>query len=159
MDDSLQDNRDNPGVIAPPPLIFAIMLAMGLLLQRFFPKKFLPRRIGITPGTMCIGFAIGLTLSGFQAMRNAHTNVDPRQPATTVVTEGPFRYTRNPLYLSLMLVYTGIAFLTNALWVILLLPVLLLVMLYGVIKREERYLERKFGEQYLSYKARVRRWF
>lgn len=55
--------------------------------------------------------------------------------------------------------YTGIAFLANALRVILLLPVVLLVMIYGVIKREERYLERKFGEQYLSYKARVRRWF
>jgi protein-S-isoprenylcysteine O-methyltransferase Ste14 len=156
MNDNFQDNA---GVIAPPPLIFAAILAVGLLLQRFFPKKFLPRRAGIIPGAMSIGFALVLVQRGYIAMRNAHTNIDPREPATTVVTDGPYRYTRNPLYLSLMLVYTGIAFLANALWVILLLPVLLLVMIYGVIVREERYLERKFGEQYLSYKARVRRWF
>ena len=159
MDDDLQDNQDNPGVIAPPPLIFAAMLAVGLLLQRFFPKKFLPRRAGIIPGAMCIGLAIVLIRSGFQEMRAANTNVNPTMPATTIVTDGPFRYTRNPLYLGLTLMYAGISFLANALWAILLLPVVLLVMTYGVIMREERYLERKFGEQYLSYKARVRRWF
>lgn len=159
MDDNLQDNQDNPGVIAPPPLIFAVMLAVGLLLQRFFPKKFLPRRAGIIPGAMCIGLAIVLIRSGFQEMRAAKTNVNPTMPATTIVTDGPFRYTRNPLYLGFTLMYAGISFLANALWAILLLPIALLVMIYGVIMREERYLERKFGEQYLSYKARVRRWF
>lgn len=159
MDDELQDNQDNPGVIAPPPLIFAVTLAVGLLLQRFFPKKFLPRRAGIIPGAICIGLASVIVGSGFQAMRKAHTNIDPREPATTVVTDGPFRYTRNPLYLGLTLTYAGISFLSNALWAILLLPVVLVVMTYGVIKREERYLEQKFGEQYLSYKAKVRRWF
>ena len=159
MDDDLQDNQDNPGIIAPPPLIFAVPLAVGLLLQRFFPKKFLPRRAGIIPGAMCIGLAIVLIRSAFQEMRAANTNVNPTMPATAIVTDGPFRYTRNPLYLGLTLMYTGISFLANALWAILLLPVALLVMIYGVIMREERYLEQKFGEQYLSYKARVRRWF
>ncbi len=159
MDANFPDNQDNPGVIAPPPLIFAVPLATGLLLHMFFPKKFLPRRTGIVPGAMCIGLAIVFIRSGFQAMRAANTNVNPTLPVTTIVTEGPFRYTRNPLYLGLTLMYAGISLLSNALWAILLLPVALVVMVYGVIKHEESYLERKFGEQYLSYKARVRRWF
>jgi protein-S-isoprenylcysteine O-methyltransferase Ste14 len=72
--------------------------------------------------------------------------------------EGPFRYTRNPAYLSMTMMYAGIAALRNALWAIVVLPVALLVIERGVIEREERYLEGKFGEEYLSYKARVRRW-
>jgi protein-S-isoprenylcysteine O-methyltransferase Ste14 len=75
-----------------------------------------------------------------------------------MVTQGPFQYTRNPAYLSMTMIYTGISSLANALWAILLLPVALQVIQRGVIEREERYLERKFGEEYLRYKARVRRW-
>ena len=75
-----------------------------------------------------------------------------------MVTQGPFQYTRNPAYLSMTIIYTGISSLVNALWAILLLPVALLVIQRGVIEREERYLERKFGEEYIRYKAQVRRW-
>ena|SRR2546425_7495264 len=150
--------QDNPGVIAPPPLIYAGTLAVGLLLNRAFPVKFLPRPIALILGIPCIMTAILLTWSAFQEMRRAHTNVNPRQPATALVTEGPFRYTRNPLYTSLTLMYTGIALIANALWALLLLPVTLLIINRTVIDREEQYLERKFGEQYLNYKARVRRW-
>ena len=77
---------------------------------------------------------------------------------TALVINGPFQFTRNPLYLSLTLVYSGIALLVNAFWALLMLPFVLLVMRQGVIDREECYLERKFGEEYLRYKARVRRW-
>lgn len=159
MNNNLPENPDNPGVIAPPPLIFAGPLALGLLLHRFFPKKFLPRWIGITLGSLGIISGAILIRDGFREMRAAKTNVDPYKPATTVVTAGPYRYTRNPLYVGITLIYTGIALLANALWALFLLPVVLVVMVYGVIKREEQYLERKFGEQYLSYKARVRRLF
>ena len=82
----------------------------------------------------------------------------PYKPVSHIATEGPFRYTRNPAYLSMTMMYTGIAALANALWAIIVLPVALLVIQRGVIEREERYLERKFGGEYLSYKARVRRW-
>ena len=91
-------------------------------------------------------------------MRDAGTPANPYKPVSNVVTEGPFRYTRNPAYLSMAMIYTGIAALANALWAMLLLPGALLVIQRGVIEREERYLERKFGEEYLRYKARVRRW-
>jgi protein-S-isoprenylcysteine O-methyltransferase Ste14 len=84
--------------------------------------------------------------------------VDPREPTTAIVTGGPYRFTRNPLYLSMTLVYAGITALANALPAALLLPAVLAFMRRGVIEREERYLERKFGDEYMDYKARVRRW-
>ena len=102
------------------------------------------------------GFAVGLL--GFREMRRAETNVDPYKPATTVVTEGPYRFTRNPMYVGFTLMYVGISALANALAPVLLLPAVFAVMRRGVIEREERYLERKFGDEYLQYKERVRRW-
>jgi protein-S-isoprenylcysteine O-methyltransferase Ste14 len=91
-------------------------------------------------------------------MRRAGTNVNPTEPTTILVVEGPFKFTRNPLYLSLTLFYAGVAILMNALWAMLMLPAVLFLVNRGVIEREERYLERKFGEQYTQYKERVRRW-
>jgi protein-S-isoprenylcysteine O-methyltransferase Ste14 len=91
-------------------------------------------------------------------MKHAGTHIDPYKPTMALVVDGPFRFTRNPLYLSLTLLYSGTAFLLNLLWAILLLPIALVIMQFGVICREERYLEKKFGQEYLRYKARVRRW-
>ena len=150
--------QDNPGVVAPPPLIYAGALAIGLFVHRFIPVKFFPGAGARLLGRVCMGISGMLALSALLEMRRAGTHVDPRQPATALVTQGPFRLTRNPLYLSLTLLYTGIALMVNSLWAIVLLPGALIVIRYGVINREERYLERTFGEQYLSYKAKVRRW-
>jgi protein-S-isoprenylcysteine O-methyltransferase Ste14 len=91
-------------------------------------------------------------------MRLAETNLDPYKPATAIVTGDPFRFTRNPLYLSMTMVYGGISALANALPPVLLLPIVLRLMRRGVIEREERYLERKFGDVYLQYKAKAPRW-
>ena len=93
-----------------------------------------------------------------RAMRRADTPTNPYKPVEHIATGGPFRYTRNPGYLSMAMIYAGIATIANALWALLLLPVALLAIRRGVIEREEDYLERKFGEEYLRYKARVRRW-
>lgn len=150
--------RDNPGVVAPPPLIYAGALAIGLLAHRFFPVKCLPRAGARLLGRVCTAISGALALSALFEMRRAGTHVDPTQPATALVTQGPFRLTRNPLYLSLTLLYTGIALMVNSLWAITSLPGALIMIRYGVINREERYLEQKFGQQYLSYKAKVRRW-
>jgi protein-S-isoprenylcysteine O-methyltransferase Ste14 len=154
-DDSTQDN---PGVIAPPPLIYAGALAIGLFVHWLFPVKFLPRAVAHLLGRISMGISGILALTAFLEMHRAGTHVDPTQPVTTIVTRGPFRLTRNPLYLSLTLLYAGIALLVNSLWAIILLPGVLLLIRIGVINREERYLEQKFGEKYLSYKAKVRRW-
>jgi protein-S-isoprenylcysteine O-methyltransferase Ste14 len=93
-----------------------------------------------------------------RTMREADAPVRTDRPVPRLTTEGPFRYTRNPGYLSMAMIYAGIAFLRNALWAILFLPLVLYVTQREVIGREERYLERTFGEKYLAYRARVRRW-
>ncbi len=150
--------QDNPGVVAPPPLVYALSLAVGLLLHRLFPVKVLPRAVARPLGRTSAILSCVLALSALFQMRRAGTSVDPRQSVSVLVTGGPFRLTRNPLYLSFTLLYAGIALLVNSLWALLFLPGALIVIRRGVIDREERYLERKFGEQYLGYKARVRRW-
>ena len=154
----MTDERDNAGVVAPPPLIYLGPLVLGLLLNRRFPVLFLPRRIAHIVGWPLVGG--GMLLAGwfFRTMKRADTPIDPREPVSRLVTAGPFRYTRNPAYLAMTMIYGGITSLANALPSILFLPAVLLVMRRGVIEREERYLEGKFGEEYLRYKARVRRW-
>jgi protein-S-isoprenylcysteine O-methyltransferase Ste14 len=84
--------------------------------------------------------------------------VEPWKPTTAIVTTGPYRFTRNPAYLGMALVYVGIALLAEALWVLVPLPFVLAIIDRAVIAREERYLQRKFGHEYLDYKATVRRW-
>ncbi len=158
MGDDGRDNADNPGVITPPPFIYAGALAAGLLANRRFRLPFLARPLARTLGSLLIvsGFAIGLL--GFREMRRAGTNVDPYRPATAIVTGGVYRFTRNPMYVGFTLIYVGISALANALLPILLLPAVQQLMRRGVIEREERYLERQFGDEYLRYKGSVRRW-
>lgn len=149
---------DNPGLIAPPPLIYAGALATGLLANRLHPIPFLPRSLRKAAGPSLIlgGLAIGLL--GFREMRRAGTSPDPSKPTSAIVSDGPYRFTRNPLYVGMTLIYSGITALANALPAALLLPSVLYLMRRGVIEREERYLERKFGEEYTRYKEQVRRW-
>ena len=111
-------------MIAPPPFIYAGALAAGLLANRRFRVPFLPRRLARTLGPLLIvgGFAVGLL--GFREMRRAGTNVDPYRPATAIVTGGPYRFTRNPMYVGFTLMYVGISALANALLPVLLLPAL-----------------------------------
>ncbi len=154
----MTDEQDNAGVVAPPPLIYLGPLVLGLLLNRKFPAPFLPRRMARILGLSLLGGGVLLVSWFVWTMRRADTPIDPRKPVSRLVVEGPFRYTRNPSYLSIAMIYAGLASLANALWAILLLPAALIVIQRGVIEREEHYLERKFGEEYLRYKARVRRW-
>jgi protein-S-isoprenylcysteine O-methyltransferase Ste14 len=152
---------DNAGVIAPPPLIYIVTFAAGILLHRKFPARSvvsLPRKLRFVLAGSLIGVALATSTQAFLTMRRAHTSIDPRQPTTAIVVDGPYRFTRNPIYLSLTLLYSGLTVLFNVLSGLLLLPIALIILQRGVIEREEKYLERKFGEQYLSYKQQVRRW-
>jgi protein-S-isoprenylcysteine O-methyltransferase Ste14 len=152
------DERDNPGIRIPPPLIYLAPLVSGLLLDRRFHVSFLPRSVARILGwTLLSG---GVLLAGWfrQTMRDADAPIRTDKPVPSLATGGPFRYTRNPGYLSLAMIYAGVAVRRNALWAILLLPAVLLVIQREVIGREERYLERTFGEEYLHYKTSVRRW-
>jgi protein-S-isoprenylcysteine O-methyltransferase Ste14 len=158
MSDEKSSAPDNPGVIAPPPLIYAGALAAGLLANRRYRIPFLPRPLPRTFGPSLIVGGLAVGLLGLRELRRAETNVDPSRPTTAIVTDGPYRFTRNPLYLSMTMIYGGISALANALPPIVLLPIILLLMRRGVIEREERYLERKFGDEYLEYKVRAPRW-
>ena len=158
MGDDGREGSDNPGVIAPPPLIYAGVLSAGLLLNRLRPTAFLPEKLRRFVGLALFLGGVVVGSLGFREMRRAGTNVDPYKPATAIVESGPYRFTRNPLYIGLTLMYAGIAAFANALAALLLLPGVLAVMRRGVIEREERYLEGKFGDEYVRYKERVRRW-
>ncbi len=91
-------------------------------------------------------------------MRRDDTSVNPYTPTRTITARGPYRLTRNPIYLGDVIVYAGIAILIDTLWALPLLLLAIATVQRGVILREERYLERRFGEAYLQYKRRVRRW-
>ena len=150
--------KDVPGVIARPPFIYLGALLLGIILHFIFPIKFLSVRFLPLSGLIFIVIGIFILRSGFKALNRADTHRSPYKPTTAIVMEGSYRISRNPLYLGLTLIYLGLAILLNMLLVLLLLPIVLVVMHFGVIIREEKYLERKFGKEYLRYKSKVRRW-
>jgi protein-S-isoprenylcysteine O-methyltransferase Ste14 len=158
MSENPNEAPDTAGVVASPPLIYAGALTVGLLAKALFPVRFLPRTVTLTFGSPLVWSGLLLVLSGLRAMRRAGTEVRPDRPTTSLVVDGLYRFTRNQLYLGLTLVYRGITALANSLPSALRLPLVLLIMRRGVIEHEERYLERTFGEEYVQYKTRVRRW-
>lgn len=151
-------SRDAPGVIAPPPLVYLAGLLLGLALQRRLPSPQARRAVTAPLGGAILLAGVGLAAMFLTAFWRAGTPVDPRRTTTALVTTGPYRFTRNPGYLALALVFAGIAVLTGGIWALLMLVPTLALIDRGVIAREERYLEGKFGDEYRQYRARVRRW-
>jgi protein-S-isoprenylcysteine O-methyltransferase Ste14 len=150
---------DTPRVLAPPPVIFLGALALGLILQMVWPLSLFADSVAarVAGGCMMLG---GLALSGavMYHFGKAGTPVTPWKEARRLVVSGPYRFSRNPDYVGQALLVGGLALLLAIPWVFpALLPALLIVR-YGVIAREERYLERRFGEEYRQYCVRVRRW-
>ncbi len=142
----------------PPPLVFIIVFVAGLQLQRFFPFIDIPKVIGRLMSVMCFVVSAILAASSFIMFRRARTSPLPIKPTLVLVTNGPYRFSRNPMYLSLVLLYFGLALWLDIFWALVLVPIVIILVQYLAIMREERYLERKFGQQYLYYKACVRRW-
>jgi protein-S-isoprenylcysteine O-methyltransferase Ste14 len=152
--------KDNARVLFPPPLVYVAALLLGLRLQSSFPLPLLlPKTLRTFLSGALLGTGITIGALAVREMKSAGTNIQPQQPTTALVIEGPYRFTRNPIYLSMTLIYSGLAVLTNALWPLLLLPLPLQLLKRGVIEREEHYLESKFGERYQRYKESVPRWF
>ncbi len=143
---------------APASVIFVAVLLVGVLLSLAFPVNFLPRAVTLLAGAACFLLPFALGVAALRAMRRARTGVNPNRPTTVLLTGGPFRLSRNPMYLGMVVQYVGLALLFNSLWAIVLLPLALVVVHFTVVKPEERYLEQKFGQEYRPYKARVRRW-
>jgi protein-S-isoprenylcysteine O-methyltransferase Ste14 len=149
---------DTAQVIVLPPLVYGAAFVVGLLLHLAFPIYILPNTLARGISVVCVLVSLPLALATLRALSRAHTPVDPMKPTTALVTEGPFRYSPNPIYLALTLLYLGVAFLVNTLWILLLVVPVLVVIRYGVIAREEAYLTRKFGDSYRQYTVQVRRW-
>ena len=154
-----QENKDRAGVIAPPPLIFLGGMLVAVALNRWWdPFRIFASSGWRWGGLVLIVAAVLLAVTARRAMLAAETNINPFKPTLSIVSSGPFRFTRNPLYLALTLIYAGLALVLNTWWCFVLLAPILLVIHFGVVAREERYLERKFGESYRQYRARVRRY-
>lgn len=152
--------RDAPGVIAPPPLIFLGFLVLGWVVDRALHTPAMPIDAGVRKAVALLLIVGGLALEMWAAglFRKAGTNVVPYSPAVALVTDGPYRYSRNPMYVGFAVTYLGLALgLQSPVALALLVPCLVL-MTWGVILREERYLEAKFGQPYRDYKDHVRRW-
>ena len=152
------DRPDNPGVIAFPPLIWLVNAVISVLVHLFVQIPIMRYGICLVCGIVFIILAPTLALSALITMKATGTNVDPGKPALAIVRGGPFRFTRNPMYLALCLLQVALGFFLNDLITLLFVVPLAVIFHYGVILREERYLTAKFGESYLSYKREVRRW-
>ena len=158
MDTSSPAAPDHAGVVVPPPLIYLACFLVGLGLQQLVALPRLPAAPWRLVGVALLAFWLALTVASFRRFRTARTSVIPVRPATALVIEGPYRFTRNPMYLGLLSLYVGVACWLGLLWPVLLAPVLVGVVQRSVIQREERYLERRFGGDYRQYRAQVRRW-
>jgi len=155
----MADTADTANVKVRPPIMWVVAVLAGLVLNWLMPLPFIPAAV---PAAWlgALVFVVALALFGWAiaTMTRAGTNVPSKLPTTTIVDIGPFRFTRNPIYVGMMLGLIGLAVAFNSLWLLLMLVPFALVIRYVVVASEEAYLERKFGDAYRSYCARVRRW-
>lgn len=156
----MADTKDVPNVIAPPPLIYAAGLAAGVVVD------FLLLRVasGIAPGLrwgaaiVLLGAGLGLLGGALAGFRGVGTRPEPWRPTTAIVSRGVYSLSRNPMYLGMALVYGAAALALDSMVALAVLIPVLLAIRYGVIAREERYLEARFGDEYARYRSAVRRW-
>ena len=154
--------EDHPGVVARPPRIAYLLLGIGTLLGWIRPLALLPpgspTALRYVVGGALVTLGVAVMTPALRAFRQAGTNVETPKPAIALVTGGIYAWSRNPMYVALALLFAGIAVLADSGWLGLLLVAYVAVLRVGVIAREERYLERKFGAPYRAYRANVRRW-
>jgi protein-S-isoprenylcysteine O-methyltransferase Ste14 len=152
---------DHAGVYVPPPLMFALPLVAAILVdrQRPWPIQESNRAVSMIGGAAAIALGVALGVAAVRTFRRADTTILPAvRPTTQIVAKGPYRYTRNPMYVGMALAYVGVSVLLNNRWALLPFPAVLVVVDRFVIRREERYLTAKFGPVYHDYCTRVRRW-
>ena len=155
------DAASRPSAVPWPPILFAGAIAAALLLGRIFPLAW----PGLDDaGARVVGYAFGLaglalTAWGLVTLYHAKTNILPHKGADRLVTEGAFRFRRNPIYMGEVLILLGLAQATLNIWLVVMAPIFAVAILLLAILPEERHLEARFGEEYLDYQARTRRWF
>ena len=146
-------------IIAPAPVIFLLTVIVGFILHYFIPIYFFASSM-LTSILSAILFMAGVLIAGWalKTMSAANVSPNPYTPTARLIVSGPYQYSRNPMYLSITLVYLAIAMMVNSLWFFMLLIPMLILVWRGIIQREEIFLEAAFGEQYKNYKKRVRCW-
>jgi protein-S-isoprenylcysteine O-methyltransferase Ste14 len=142
----------------PPPAVYVTGLLLGWGTEAIRPTPDLPGIVALIAFILGLGLFALLDPAATARFKQAETNFIPWKPATALVTDGPYRFTRNPMYLGMAALYCGIALGTGLMWGLVLLPIVLAVIQFAVIRREEAYLEGLFGDTYRDYRAKVRRW-
>jgi protein-S-isoprenylcysteine O-methyltransferase Ste14 len=150
--------KDTPGVVAPPPVLLLAAILGGVGLQRLVPIPLVPGGVPAAAGIVVIAAALSLAAASIREFRRAGTEYETRKPATALVVRGPYRWTRNPIYLVFLALQLGIALLANDASIAAMIAPLAAALHFGVILREERYLSRRLGPAYDAYRASVRRW-
>lgn len=154
-------HADAPPVKIHPPALSVMAPAMALLLEWLIPVHILPSfGFGLTAvcGVLLLLFSGWLAIAGERAFKQAGTNVDPRQPSTAIVTDGPYRFTRNPMYLGMVVLQFGLALTFSLDWALIGGVIVWTCLNFLVVPYEEEYLKERFGAPYIAYLSRVRRW-
>jgi protein-S-isoprenylcysteine O-methyltransferase Ste14 len=155
----MSDAADNSNALVRPPIALMLAFVGGLGIDWLYPLRFVPGDIsGDWAGAAVFAAGLALALWAIATFRDAGTRVETYKATSTIVESGPYRFTRNPIYVGMFVGLIGLAIGFNSLWILAALVPFFLVIRFGVVAREEAYLERKFGGAYLAYKTRVRRW-
>ena len=158
MKNNHKDHADHASVKIHPPVLWLLHILAVFLLNRFLPLSLVfPKALGWL-GYLFVFVGLGLALSAINQFRKAQTTVDPHGSVSKIVTSGPYRFTRNPIYLGLVCLLIGFPLIFRSYWGLILSVVFIMLMNTLVIQHEEAYLEKKFGDVYAGYKSRVRRW-
>jgi protein-S-isoprenylcysteine O-methyltransferase Ste14 len=154
----LPPEEDHPGVPIAPPLLFVFPIIASLALEWFFPTSFVHGALRWIIGALMFLGGIALAAIGFITQKRAGTDPIPFNPSTRIVAHGLYRFTRNPMYVGFAVMTFGLSIVVDSIWMLASIPIGLVLIDRIIVVREERYLERKFGEEYVRYKRRVRRW-
>ena len=154
-----KEEADSPGVIALPPVIFVAAMVVGFAVEWLSPSTFLASGSRKVAGIVLLAAGVVMIGLGILQHRRSSNDPDPRNPDVTVMTSGIYRRTRNPIYIGYFMILAGIGVWANSLWVLSTVIPAYFVVRWGVVAREEAYLEAKFGQTYTDYKNSVRRWF
>lgn len=150
--------QDHAGVVIPPPLVFLTFLVAGIWAQSDWIDGLFPVGLGFYAGALLVLLALLILLASAVKFKTAKTSIEPWKPTSNIISHGPYGYSRNPLYVAMILTHLGIAAAAGSYAALLSVLPCVIFIRYYVIAREEAYLERKFGAEYMDYKNAVRRW-
>jgi protein-S-isoprenylcysteine O-methyltransferase Ste14 len=156
----MDNKKDHPGIYVPPPIIYALTFLAAVFIQKKVPinDSLFHRQVTKIVGVGLLIIALFFLLRSLIQFALSKNTLVTIMPTHSLQTNGIYNITRNPMYLGLAIVYLGISCLIGNWWNIILFPFLLLIIQQYMINREEKYLERRFGQVYLDYKSKVRRW-